>query len=77
MRDITQLIGNAFGVADDIVYIAVGMTVNPVLNRTINDIVKQLDRESSIDSTSLKHWVGQYLRWNMMGGYNDVFGLAL
>ena len=59
MRDITQLVGNAFGVTYDTVYVAVGMTVNPVLNRTISDIVKQLDRESSIDSTALKHRVGQ------------------
>ena len=59
MRDITQLVGNAFGVADDAVYVAVGMTVNPVLNRAVGDKVKQLDRESPVDATSLEHRVSQ------------------
>ena len=59
MRYITQLVGNAFGVAYDTVYVAVGMTVNPVFNRAIGNKVEQLDRESSVDSATLKHRVGQ------------------
>ena len=61
MRDITQLVGNAFGIAYDTVYVAVGMTVNPVLNRAVGDKVKQLHRESSVDSATLKYRVGQQL----------------
>ena len=61
MRDITHLVGNAFGVADDTVYVAVGVTVNPVLNRAVSNKVKQLDRESSVDRATLKYRVGQQL----------------
>ena len=61
MRYITQLVGNAFGDADDAVYVAMGMTVNPVLNWAIGDKVKQFDRESPVDSAALKHRVGQQL----------------
>ena len=77
MRNITQLVGNAFGIAYDTFYVAVGMTINPVLNRAIGDKVKQFDRESPVDSAALKHRVGQQLRGYMMGSHNDVFGLAL
>ena len=61
MRDITQLVGNAFGIAYDTVYVSVGMTVNPVLNRAVGDKIKQLDRECPVDSAALKHRVGQQL----------------
>ena len=59
MRDITQLVGDALGVANDAVYIAVGMAIDPVFNRAVSDEVKQFHRESSVDSASFEHRVGQ------------------
>ena len=59
MRDVTQLVGDTLSIANDAVYIAVGMAINPVFNRAVSDEVKQFHRESSVDSASLEHWVCQ------------------
>ena len=59
MRDITQLVGDTLGIANDAVYIAVGMAIYPVFYRAVGDEIEQFHRECSIDSASLEHWVGQ------------------
>lgn len=53
MRYVTQLVGNAFGVANDTVDVTVGMTVNPVFYLAIGNEVEQLYSEGSIDSAAL------------------------
>ena len=58
---IAELVADTASGADNLVNIAMGMTVNPVLNWAIGDKVKQLDRESSVDSAALKHRVSQQL----------------
>lgn len=45
---ISQLVADTSGMADNLVYITVGMTVNPVFNRTVCNKVPQLDSKGPV-----------------------------
>ena len=56
MKDIAQLIGHTFGVAYLNIYIVMRMTVYPVINIAILDIVSQFHHEDSVDLAIGELW---------------------
>ena len=54
MEDIAQLVGNALGRADGDIHIVVGMSINPIVDATVLDIILQLHNENTADSASGK-----------------------
>ena len=56
MESITELVTNAASGTDSLVNIAMGMTVNPVVDAASCNIVSKFDGEGSVDTTSLKLW---------------------
>ena len=56
MESITELVTNAASGTDSLVNIAMGMTVNPVVDAASCNIVSMFDGEGSVDTTSLKLW---------------------
>ena len=56
VEGISELIADATGRANGLVNIAMGVTVNPVVDAAIFDIVGQLYGEGSIDSAAAELW---------------------
>ena len=56
VEGITELVADAASGADSLVNIAMGMTVNPVVDVASCNIVSKFDGEGSVDTTSLKLW---------------------
>lgn len=56
MESIAKLIANTAGGTDGLVNITMRMTVNPVIDSAICNIVSKFDGEGSINATSLKLW---------------------
>ncbi len=54
IENVSQLVADTSGVADDLVDIAVRMTVNPVFDGTCGDIVAQFDGKSSVQRASFE-----------------------
>ena len=52
--EIAELVGEDLRVTDLGIYIAMRVTVNPIINPRIGDLVTQLHRKSPIDSASLE-----------------------
>ena len=40
MRNVTQLVGDALGIANDAINVAMGMSIDSVFNRAVGDEVK-------------------------------------
>ena len=77
MKDIPQLIGNAFSITYLDIHIVMGMTINPEIDAAILDIIFQFHSESSVGLAVGKlralHLEGR----NMMGYDNLSSGCAV
>ena len=56
VEGIAELVADAASGADSLVYIAMGMTVNPIVDAAGCDIACKFDGEGSVDVTSQKLW---------------------
>lgn len=56
VEGITELVADTASSADSLVNIAMGMTVNPVVDAAGCNIVSKFDGEGSVDVTSQKLW---------------------
>ena len=56
VEGIAELVADAASGADSLVYIAMGMAVNPVVDAAGCNIISKFDGEGSIDLTSKKLW---------------------
>ena len=52
--EIAELVGEDLRLADLGIYIAMRVPINPIINARIGNIVTQLNRKSSIDSSSFE-----------------------
>ena len=69
-EDITQLVGQALGVAYPGIDVGVRVSVYPIVYAAIGDIVLQLYGERHVCLAALKLWVEHTERWYMMGDNN-------
>ena len=70
MRDIAELVGKNFRLTDLRVNVAMRVTINPVVDIRIRNIIAQLNRERAIDRAASKLLRGALLRWYMMSQYD-------
>ena len=56
VEGIAELVADAASGADSLVYIAMGMAVNPIVDAAGCNIISKFDGEGSVDTTSLKLW---------------------
>ena len=56
VEGIAELITDTMDATDSLVNVAMGMTVNPVVDAASCNIVSKFDGEGSVDTTSLKLW---------------------
>jgi hypothetical protein len=71
-KNITKLVGKELSVANPLIYVAMRMTVNPVLHRELRHEVVQVGRESSVYLASLKFLGHQVKGGDMMGCHKNV-----
>ena len=69
-EDIAQLVGQALGVAYHGIDVGVRMSVYPIVNAAVGDIVLQFDSESPVCLAALKLGVEHTERRHMMGNDN-------
>ena len=69
-EDIAQLIGQALGVAYPDIDVCVRVSVYPIVNAAVGDIVLQFYGESPVCLAALKLWVEHTERRHMMGDDN-------
>ena len=69
-EDIAQLIGQALGVAYPDIDVCVRVSVYPIVNAAVGDIVLQFDGESPVCLAALKLGVKHTKRRHMMGDDN-------
>ena len=69
-EDIAQLVGQALGVAYPGINVGVRVSVYPILNAAVGDIVLQFYSERSVCLAALKLGVEHTERWHMMGDDN-------
>ena len=67
MKQISQLIGHALGIAYLDIHVVVGVTVYPEIDAAALDIVLQFNRESSVSLAVSKLGTLHLEGWNMMG----------
>ena len=72
---IAQLVGQALGVAYHGIDVGVRMSVYPIVNAAVGDIVLQFDGESPVCLAALKLGVEHTERRHMMGDDNLMGGL--
>lgn len=56
VEGITELVADTASSADSLVNIAMGMTVNPIVDAAGCNVVSKFDGEGSVDVTSQKLW---------------------
>jgi len=66
MRDVAELVGENLRLADLRVDIAMRVTIDPIVDIRIRDIIAQLYRESTIDCASSKFLCCTLLRRHMV-----------
>ena len=76
MKYIPQLIGHTFGIAYLDIHVIVGVTIYPVIDVTVLDVVFQFNRESSVSLAIGKLGTLHLEGWDMMGYDNFSSGLA-
>ena len=69
-EDIAQLVRQALGVAYPGIDAGVRVSVYPIVNAAVGDIVLQFDGESPVCLAALKLWVEHTKRRHMMGNDN-------
>ena len=69
-EDIAQLVGQALGVAYPGIDVGVRVSVYPIVNAAVGDIVLQFYGESPVCLAALKLGVEHTERWHMMGDDN-------
>ena len=77
MRDVAELVGENLRLADLRVDIAMRVTIDPIVDIRIRDIIAQLYRESTIDCASSKFLCCTLLRRHMVRENDLRFRLAL
>ena len=76
MRDVAELVGENLRLADLRVDIAMRVTIDPIVDIRIRDIIAQLYRESTIDRAASKFLCCTLLRRHMVREYNLRLRLA-
>ena len=76
MKYISQLIGYTFGIAYLDINVIVGVTIYPVIDVAVLDVVFQFNRESSVSLAIGKLGALHLEGWDMMGYDNFSSGLA-
>lgn len=76
MGDVAELVAEATGCADGFVDVAVGVTVDPVVNAAGGDVVGQFDGECAVDEAALELGSDQLIGRDMVGDNDFVLGLA-
>ena len=76
MKGIAKLITYTPGVADCLVYIAVRMTVNPIVNTAVRDEIAKFRGKSTIDGTTFELISHQFKRRHMVSCHDDMLGAA-
>ena len=76
VRDVAELVAEAAGGADGLVNVAVGVTVNPVVDSAGGDVVGQLDGECAVDAAALELRGNQLIGRYVVGDDDFVLSLA-
>jgi len=76
VRDVAELVAEAAGGADGLVNVAVGVTVNPVVDSAGGDVVGQLDGECAVDAAALELRGNQLIGRYVVGDDDLVLGVA-
>ena len=76
-EDIAQLVGQALGIAYPDIDVGVRVSVYPIVNAAVGDIVLQFDGESPVCLAALELGVEHTERWHMMGDDNLMGGLRM
>ena len=76
MRDIAKLVGEDIRLADLCVNVAMRVTINPVVDIRVHNIIAQLHRKRAIDRAASKLLCGTSLRRHMVREYNLRLRLA-
>ena len=74
--DVAELVAEAAGGADGLVYVAVGVAIDPIVDSAVGYVVGQFDGECAVDAAALELWGDQLIGWNMVGDNDLVLGLA-
>ena len=69
-EDIAQLVGQALGIAYPDIDVGVRVSVYPIVNAAVGDIVLQFDGERPVCLAALELGVEHTERWHMMGADN-------
>ena len=69
-EDIAQLVGQALGIAYPDIDVGVRVSVYPIVNVAVDDIVLQFDGERPVCLAALELGVEHTERWHMMGDDN-------
>ena len=69
-EDIAQLVGQALGIAYPDIDVGVRVSVYPIVNAAVGDVVLQFYGESPVCLAALKLGVEHTERWHMMGDDN-------
>ena len=76
MRYIAQLIGHNSSIAYLCINITMRVTVNPVINSTVGNIIAQFHGKGTIDGTATKLCRRAKSSWHVMRKHNSRFGFA-
>ena len=76
MKYIPQLIGHTFGIAYLDIHVIVGVTIYPVIDVAVLDVVLQFNCKGSVSLAFGKLGALHLERWNMMGYDNFYSCLA-
>ena len=76
-EDIAQLVGQALGIAYPHIDVGVRVSVYPIVNAAVGDIVLQFDGESPVCLAALKLGVEHTERRHMMGNDNLMGSLRM
>ena len=77
LKNISELVADATGVANCFVYVSMGMTVNPIIGTAARDEVAKLRGECPVDWTSFKLVRHKFKRWHMVSCHDYMLGLTL